>query len=255
MRRLWRKLAGLPAALGLALSACSVQADEVRVAVAANFTAPMRQIAAEFQRETGHRLLLSFGSTGAFYAQIVNGAPFDLLLSADETTPAKLAAEGLAVQGSRYTYAVGRLVLWSSLPSLVDERGEVLSRADRFERLAIANPKSAPYGQAALQTLRKLGLDASLGAKLVQGENIAQAYQFVASGNAALGFVALSQVQSEGKISRGSAWLVPESMHEPIRQDAIVLKRGRDQPAPAALMRYLRGETAQRIIRAHGYGL
>jgi molybdate transport system substrate-binding protein len=228
------------------------RADEVQVAVAANFTAPMKAIVAEFEKLTGHKAQLSFGATGKFYAQIKNGAPFQVFLSADDETPAKLEQEGLAEAGSRFTYAVGTLALWSARPDFVDAKGEVLSRG-AFAHLALANPKLAPYGAAAMETLEKLGLAASLRAKFVQGENIAQTHQFVVSGNAELGFVALSQVMKDGRIGAGSAWIVPAGMHRPIRQDAVILNPGRDKAAANALLRYLRGRRAQAIIRAHGY--
>jgi len=229
-------------------------AAELSVAVAANFTAPMQNIAEAFEKETGHKLVLSYGSTGKFYAQIKNGAPFEVLFAADDETPARLEQEGRSVTGTRFTYAIGKLVLWSKQPGLVDEQGEVL-RTGAFERIALADPKLAPYGAAAMQTLRKLGLADALGSKFVQGENIGQAYQFVATQNAPLGFVALSQVFAEGRLTEGSAWMVPETLYEPIRQDAIILARGKDNPAAPELMRYLRGDAAKAIIRSYGYGL
>ena len=185
-------------------------ADEVQVAVAANFTAPMKMIAAEFEKDSGHKVQLSFGSTGKLYAQIKNGAPFEVMLAADEKTPAKLEKEGAGVAGSRFTYAIGKLVLWSPKPGYVDEKGEVLAKGD-FKHVSIANPKLAPYGVAAIETLTALKLLESIEPKLVQGENIAQTHQFVATGNAELGFVALSQVMKGGKISEGSAWVIPSS--------------------------------------------
>ncbi|ENO78816.1 molybdate ABC transporter substrate-binding protein [Thauera sp. 63] len=229
-------------------------AAELSVAVAANFTAPMQKIAEAFEKETGHKLVLSYGSTGKFYAQIKNGAPFEVLFAADDETPARLEQEGQSVAGTRFTYAIGKLVLWSKQPGLVDEQGEVL-RTGAFERIALADPKLAPYGAAAMQTLSKLELADALGSKFVQGENIGQAYQFVATQNAPLGFVALSQVFAEGRLTEGSAWMVPETLYEPIRQDAIVLAKGKDNPAAPELMRYLRGDAAKAIIRSYGYGL
>lgn len=229
-------------------------AAELSVAVAANFTAPMQKIAEAFEKERGHKLVLSYGSTGKFYAQIKNGAPFEVLFAADDETPARLEQEGQSVAGTRFTYAIGKLVLWSKQPGLVDEQGEVL-RTGAFERIALADPRLAPYGAAAMQTLSKLGLADALGSKFVQGENIGQAYQFVATQNAPLGFVALSQVFAEGRLTEGSAWMVPETLYEPIRQDAIILARGKDNPAAPELMRYLRGDAAKAIIRSYGYGL
>ena len=186
----------------------SAHAADVQVAVAANFSAPMRKIAPQFEKDTGHKAVLAFGATGAFHAQIRNGAPFQLLLSADDETPAQLEKEGLAVAHTRFTYATGRLVLWSAQAGVVDAKGEVLAMGS-FERIAIANPRLAPYGAAAIETLARLHLLDKLQTKFVQGENIAQAFQFVSTGNAPLGFVALSQVMVDGTISKGSAWVVP----------------------------------------------
>lgn len=227
-------------------------AGEVRLAVAANFTAPMRKIAQAFERETGHKAVLAFGSTGHFYAQVRNGAPFQVLLAADAETPRRLEADKLGVPGSRFTYATGRLVLWSRQPGLVDDRGEVL-RSGRVARLAIANPKVAPYGAAAVEAMQALGVWTALQSRLVQGENIAQAHQFVATGNAPLGFVALSQVSADGRLSEGSAWIVPASLHAPIRQDALLLLPGQGQPAALALLAFLQGPQARALMRAHGY--
>lgn len=232
-----------------------VHAAEVQVAVAANFSAAMQKIAQAFEQDSGHQVRLAFGSTGKFYAQIKNGAPFQLLLAADDTTPERLVAEGLGLAESRFSYATGRLVLWSRQPGLVDAQGAVLRKAGAFERIALADPKVAPYGAAAIQALGKLGLLEALTPKFVQGESIAQTYQFIATENAALGFVALSQVQVDGRIAQGSAWIVPAHLHEPIRQDALLLKAGLGNPAAAALLQYLRGDKARAIIRAHGYEL
>lgn len=244
-----------PASIALVLSAffCAhAQADEVAVAVAANFTAPMQKIAAQFEKDTGHKATLSFGATGKFYAQINNGAPFGILLAADDTTPEKLAKEGKAVDASRFTYAIGQLVLWSKQANYVDDKGQVLKTGD-YQHIAIANPKLAPYGLAAMQTLDKLGLTAQVQPRVVQGENIGQTYQFAASGNAQLGFVALSQVMEGGQLREGSAWIVPEAMHESIRQDAIVLNSAKDNPAAKALMEYLKGDKARAVIKSYGY--
>lgn len=240
--------------VGAALFASGAAADEVQVAVAANFSTPMQRIAADFERETGHKAQLSIGSTGKFYAQIKNGAPFEVLLAADEATPKRLEAEGAAVAGTRLAYAIGQLVLWSARPGFVDGAGDVLRKGD-FRHLAIANPKTAPYGAAAVQTLEALKLFDALAPRFVQGENIAQTQQFVATGNAELGFVALSQVWRAGGIAEGSGWIVPAGLHAPIRQDAVLLAPGRDRPAAIALLRFLRGEPAQRVIREFGYAL
>ena len=227
-------------------------ADEVSVAVAANFTAPMQRIAAGFEKDTGHKALMAFGSSGKFYAQIKNGAPFQILLSADDEKPAKLEQEGLTVPGSRFTYAVGTLVLWSAKPGYVDAKGEVLRKAP-FKKLALASPKLAPYGAAAVETLTALGLLAAVEPRFVLGENIAQTYQFVQTGNAELGFVALSQVMKDGKVTDGSAWIVPARMHTPIRQDAVILATGKGNAAAEALLKYLKTDKAKVIIRAYGY--
>lgn len=237
----------------LLFASISASAAEVDVAVAANFTAPMNVITADFERDTGHKARLAFGSSGRFYAQIKNGAPFQVFLSADDETPAKLAQEGFAEPASRFTYAIGSLVLWSAKPDLVDAKGEVL-KAGKFTKLAIANPKTAPYGRAAIETLTKLGLLSAAEPKFVQGENIAQTFQFTQSGNADLGFVALSQVMKDGKVTEGSAWVVPAELHEPIRQDAILLSTGRGNAAAEALLKYLRTDRAKTVIRSFGYG-
>lgn len=247
-------LARLLAAFALGQCGLTAQAGQVHVAVAANFTAPMQDIAALFARNTGHTAELSFGSTGKFYAQISNGAPFDVFLSADDKTAGRLVSDGKAVGTSLTPYAVGRLVLWSPHAGTVDAQGKVLA-AGGFAHLAVANPKLAPYGAAGMQTLNALGLAEKLQPKLVMGENIGQTYQFVHSGNAQLGFVALSQVMKDGKITAGSAWRVPADMHAPIRQDAVVLEHGKGNPAAAALMSYLRSDAARAVIRSYGYGI
>jgi molybdate transport system substrate-binding protein len=232
--------------------ATSLRAEEAMVAVAANFSAPMQQIAALFQKETGHQIKLSFGASGGIYAQIKNGAPFDLFLSADQLTPQKLEAEGLGVPNSRFTYATGQLVLWSKQEGLVDAKGHVLQNKS-IQRIALANPKLAPYGAAAIETMTNLGLLKELQSKLVQGDNIAQTYQFVSTQNAQIGFVALSQVFANGKITSGSAWIVPGNLHQPIQQDVILLRKGQDNKAATALLLYLKGEQAKKIMKSFGY--
>ena len=231
-----------------------VAADEVPVAVAANFTAPMQQIAIEFHKDTGHTAQLSFGSTGKFYAQISSGAPFEVLLAADSATPARLVSEGNAVAASQFTYAIGKLVLWSPKPGLVDQKGSVLTSAT-VAHIAYCNPKLAPYGAAAVEAMKSLGVLDTVQPKLVQGESIAQAFQFVASGNADVGFVALSQVFKDGKISEGSSWVVPSNLYSPIRQDAVILAKGRDRPAAKALIDYLKSDKSKAIIHSFGYEL
>lgn len=227
-------------------------AGEVQVAVAANFAGPLGRIGEGFTAATGHVLKVSAGPTGKFYTQILSGAPFEVLIAADDETPKKLIDEGHAVAGSNFTYAVGQLVLWSAQPGLVDERGTVLA-GDGFSRLAIANPKVAPYGKAALEVLQALGLSARVTQRLVTGDSIAQAYQFVASGNAEIGFVALSQVAVPGKPSIGSTWRVPQSMYGEIRQDAVLLKSGEDNAAARALLDYIKGADARAVIQSYGY--
>jgi molybdate transport system substrate-binding protein len=228
-------------------------AAEVRVAVAANFTAPMARIGEAFTAASGHTLKLTSGATGKFYAQIAAGAPFDVLLAADDETPKKLVAEGHAVAASNFTYAIGKLVLWSAQPGFVDGQGTVLA-SGRFAHLAIANPKLAPYGAAALQVLKARGLIEALTPKLVTAESIAQAHQFVSTGNAELGFVALSQIAVPGKVATGSHWLIPASLYGAIRQDAVLLKAGEKNPAAVALLAYLKSAPARQVIAAFGYG-
>lgn len=229
-------------------------AGEVSVAVASNFTAPMKVIAQAFERDTGHKVILSFGATGQFYAQIKNGAPFAVLLAADDETPARLEREGIAVTGTRFTYATGKLVLWSKKADLVDDKGEIL-KTGKFDKLALANPKLAPYGAAAMQVLEKLSLTKQLGPKLVEASNIGQTFQFVSSGNAALGFVALSQVFENGKLKEGSGWVVPSNLYSPIKQDAVLLTSGKANLAAQALLHYLRSDKAKAIIVSFGYDL
>lgn len=241
-----RLFLGLVAAL---LTAAPALAAEVKVAVAANFTEPAKAIAARFKARTGHDATLSFGSSGQFFTQIANGAPYEVFLSADRERPEKAEADGLAVAGSRFTYAVGRLVLYSKTPGLVDAKGAVL-KTGKFQKIAIADPKTAPYGVAAIETMKKLGVEAQLKPKLVQGTSITQAYQFVDTGAAELGFVALSQVAD---VKGGSRWTVPASLHTPIDQQAVLLKTGVSNAAAAAFMAYLKGPEAKAIIRRYGY--
>ncbi|TFY96384.1 molybdate ABC transporter substrate-binding protein [Ramlibacter rhizophilus] len=246
-----RRLAFLAFAWVL-LGTGAARGAEVSVAVAANFAGTMQKIAPAFEQATGHRAVVAIGSTGRFYAQIRNGAPFHVLLSADDETPARLEREGRAVPGTRFTYALGRLVLWSRQAGLVDGQGEVL-RSGRIERLALADPRLAPYGAASVQVMERLGVLERLRPRLVQGESIGQAFQFVASGNVPVGFVALSQLRAGAAPAGGSHWVVPEALHEPLRQDAVVLEAGRDNPAAQALMRFLRSDEARAIIGAQGY--
>lgn len=223
---------------------------EINVAVAANFTSTFNKLAEVYQADTRVKVQPSFASTGKLYAQVRNGAPFQLFLSADVETAQRLEQEGETVAGTRQIYAIGRLVLWSGKPGLVDARGEVL-RKGGFNRLAIANPKTAPYGLAAQQVMSQLGVAESLKDKLVTGESVAQAYQYVSSGNAELGFVALSQVQGAAE----RYWLVPEKLHDPLEQQMVILKRGQGDAAVRKFYDYIRSEKAQKIIASFGYGL
>ena len=244
----------LAAVLPVLLCPIGAWAAEVQVAVAANFAGPLGRLGAAFTAATGHTLKVSTGSTGKFYTQVVAGAPFEVLIAADDVTPEKLVAEGHAVAGSSFTYAIGKLVLWSAQPGLVDGQGAVLA-SDKVKHVAIANPKVAPYGAAALQVLQARGLRTLLAPKLVTGESVAQAYQFVATGNADIGFVALSQVSVPGKPARGSVWVVPQQLYGEIRQDAVLLKAGAKNPAAHALLDFLKSDAARQTIRDFGYGL
>ncbi|TAK98070.1 MAG: molybdate ABC transporter substrate-binding protein [Aquabacterium sp.] len=240
----WCCLTGLSAA----------QAGEVQVAVAANFAGPFNKIAAVFQAETGHTTKVSVGSTGKFHTQIKEGAPFEVLLAADQDTPRKLEEEGLSIKGQTFTYAKGKLVLWSAKEGFVDDKGAVLKKGG-FAHLALANPKLAPYGAAGVEALKALNLTDALAPKMVQGDNIAQTFQFIATGNAELGFVALSQVAAPDKPAGGSYWLVPAKLYTPILQDATLLKKGEGNAAAAALLKFLKGDKAHIIIKAFGYEL
>ena len=237
----------------LAISS-SNYAGTTLVAVASNFSKPMNEIAAEFEKATGHSARLSLGSSGKFVSQIENGGPFEILLSADETGPQKLIQEGYAIANSQFTYALGKLVLWSATPGYVDDQGKVLS-TDSFKHIAVADPKLAPYGIAAMEVLKNQGLQAKLQPIMVMGENIAQTYQFVSTANAELGFIALSQVIDNGKISKGSAWIVPSTEYSPIKQNAVLLNLGANNPAALALLDYLKSASALAIIEKYGYDL
>ncbi len=245
-------LRAIGSALIAAAASVPVFAADVPVAVAANFAGPIEAIAKAFEADSGHKLVVATGATGKFYAQIKSGAPFEVLLSADQQTPARLVDEGLAVGSSRFTYAIGRLVLWSTKPGFVDDQGAVLSRGG-FERLAIADQALAPYGAAAVEVLKARGVYERLQPKLVTGASIAQAHQFVDSGNAELGFVALSQVIAPGRPAGGSMWRVPASMHAPLQQDAVLLKPGQGRAAATAFLAFLRSAKARELIAASGY--
>jgi molybdate transport system substrate-binding protein len=239
-------------AASLLLIAPATWAEAVLVAVASNFNKPMVEIAEAFEKSTGHSAKLSFGSSGKFVSQLENGGPFEVFLSADDKNPIKLEQAGLAVAGSRFTYALGKLVLWSATPGLVDDQGQILSKGG-FKHLALADPKQAPYGAAAVEVLKNLGVFDKLQPLFVQGENIAQTHQFISTGNAELGFVALSQVIDNGKIATGSGWIIPTNRYKSIRQDAILLKNGVENPAALALLKFLKSPEALAIIKKYGY--
>lgn len=230
----------------------SAHADDIYLAVATNFTAAMKEIVSKFEQSHEHKVISSFGSSGKIYAQIKHGAPFQVFLSADQTKPELLEKEGLTLSGSRFTYAIGALALWSFKPDFIGSDFTQL-KINNFNKLALANPKLAPYGVAALEVLDALKLKELTEAKWVQGENIAQTYQFVATGNADLGFVALSQIMNKGHIQAGSSFIIPRELYSPIRQDAVLLKRAQNSAGAKALHDYLKSAEAKNILHAFGY--
>jgi len=223
---------------------------EVKVAVAANFVEPLKEIAAAFDKATGSEILPSFGATGHFYAQITQGAPFEVLLAADKATPTKAVAENLAIAGTQFTYAIGKLVLYSTTPGLAT--GEEALKSAKFAKIAISNPATAPYGAAAVEVMKALGVHTALASSIVQGQNIGQTFQFIRTGNAEVGFVALSQVAF---VEGGSRWIVPGKLHQPILQDAVLLKPGAGNAAASAFLDFLKGKEAQAVIEKFGYGV
>lgn len=225
-------------------------AGQTNVAVAANFTDAAKEIAEAFKAKTGHEAVLSFGASGQFYTQITQEAPFQVFLSADAERPQKLADEGLGDKASKFTYAVGKLVLWGKAADVT--KGEEVLRGGSFSKLSIANPTSAPYGAAAVETMKKLGVYEALTPKIVQGNNISQTFQFIDTGNAELGFVALSQLKD---VTAGSRWMVPQTLYAPIKQDAVLLKKGQGNEAATAFMTFLKGPEATAIIRKYGYAM
>ena len=247
-----------PGTLLLSLSLCSVSglalADEVLVAVASNFIKPIQVISEQFTKATGHKVKLSFGSSGKLMAQIKHGAPFDLFLSADKDKVMRLLETDLAIQGTEFIYAQGRLVLWSRKQNFVDTSGDIL-KSDKFRHIALADAKLAPYGKAAEQVMDALNISDQLKSRVVKGENISQAYQFVRTGNAQLGFVALSQVQQHPDSLKGSSWLIPNNYHQAIEQYAVTLNRAKQNPAAAALSQFLQLENTHALIRSFGYDL
>jgi molybdate transport system substrate-binding protein len=248
------KLLGtLAAAIGflsLGTIVSDASAAQTTIAVAANFTDAAKEIAMAFKARTGHEAVLSFGSSGQFYAQITQEAPFQIFLSADAERPKKIVDDGLGVADSRFTYAIGKLVLWSKDPDRV--MAESTLRSAAFLKIAVANPESAPYGAAAIEALKALKLYDTLKARIVEGTSIAQTYQFIATGNAEIGFIALSQIAGN---SAGSRWLVPQSLYTPVRQDAVLLKKGESNAAATAFMSFLRGPEARAIIEKYGYAI
>lgn len=246
------KFAQLIGTLCLLFAAGVSTAEQLMVAVASNFTSTMRELSTAFTKESGHTLNISFGSSGKFYAQIIHGAPFQVFLSADQSKPEALIEAGFVAPTSRFTYALGALALWSPKTDLVDARGDVLSGGN-YRKLAIANPLLAPYGAAALDVLRHLNLEASTRSSWVTGENIAQTYQFVSTGNAELGFVSLSQIMDQGRLTSGSAWIVPQDLYRPIKQDAVLLKTSEHNAAAQEFMAFLSSAKAKYIIRSYGY--
>ena len=241
----------LPTCL-LTLLPLIARAETAQIAVAANFAEPIKALAAELERTTGHTLRITVGATGKLYAQLKNGAPFDAFLDPATNVPLALETEGLLQPGSRFTYAKGQLVLWSANPRRVDDQGAVLRRAD-LGKVAYANPKTAPYGAAAEQVMAAMGLTPTLTPKLVQGESIGQTYAFVHTGNADVGFVALSQVFENGGLKAGSMWRVPRNLYAPIEQGTVVLKRGANNQAAHALVQLMRSPQGRALIRAYGY--
>lgn len=236
----------------LTLFSFHAYSESALIAVATNFTPTMTSIVDAFQQDSKHTLRVSFASSGKLYAQIKNGAPFDLLMSADQAIPKRLIQEGRAIKNSQRTYAEGKLILWSMTENLVDNQGEILS-STHFNKLALANPKLAPYGLAATEVLEHLNLTRATRSKWVQGENIGQAYQFVRSGNAEIGFIALSQIQFDTHILEGSYWRIPESLYTPIKQDLVVLNKGENNQAISDFLHYLASPKIQTLIQGYGY--
>jgi molybdate transport system substrate-binding protein len=239
----------------LAFTGIPAFAGEVTVAVASNFLNPFKQLVPVFQKQSGHTVRTVSGSTGKLYAQIIHGAPFEVFLAADSERPQLLEKNGQAIKGTRFTYAQGKIVLWSADPRRIAGDGESILHSRNFKYLALANPKTAPYGKAAHTMLRQLSLWESISPSIVQGENISQAFQFVATGNAEVGVVALSQIMDPRLKIQGSRWIVPEHLYDAIDQDAVLLKRSQSQPAAKALLQFLKSKEARKIIQSYGYGL
>ncbi len=247
--RLWQSGPVFVVFILCAVASAQAAAGQVRLAVATNFAAAVQDIAAAFEAATDHTVVLSFGSTGQLFAQITQGAPYDVFIAADQVRPRKAVEDGLGIAGSRFTYAAGRLAFYSATPGLVP--GEDLLRAGSFDKIAIANPVTAPYGEAAIEVMDALGVGDRLAAKLVRGTDVGQVFQFIATGNAEVGFVALSQVVDR---EDGSFWVVPEELHTPIAQDAILLTEAAGNDAAVAFLAFLRGPEARTIKESYGYG-
>lgn len=231
----------------------AAQAADLKVAVAANFTAPMKELATKYEQLSGDKLLLSFGATGALYAQIKNGAPFDILLAADAKTPKKLVNETFGVADTTFTYAIGKLIVWSADTQLIKDADSL--KSDQIKKLAVADPKLAPYGAASMQVLQALGLKDLLADRMVVAGNIGKTFQFVKTRNAQAGFCALSQVYKNGKMTGGSGWIVPTDLYTPIRQDAVLLSASKDKEAAKRFLDYLRtSKDAADVRKAFGYG-
>lgn len=239
--------------LAAALHPAAAGAEKTLVATATNFAEVMERLVPAFETETGHEIVVVTGSSGKLFAQIRNGAPFDVFLSADQERPRRLDEAGLTVDGSRFTYAIGRLVLWSADPERIGHDGAATLRAGGFRRLAMANPALAPYGAAARETLEALGLLAALEDRIVLGENVGQAHAMVRTGNAELGFVALSSLLSPRNEPGGSCWEVPRELYSPARQDAVLLRRAAGSPVAVAFLEWLRGDEARGVIERFGY--
>lgn len=238
--------------LFMSLLSSALHAEEINVAVASNFTAPMKNIVSVFEKESGHKVKLSFGASGKFYAQIKYGAPFQIFFSADQVKPQQLEYDELIVPGSRFTYAIGTIALWSAQPNFINNGPSKLN-SDEVKKIALANPKLAPYGAAAIEVLTHLDLLSSTKSKWVKGENIAQTYQFVSTHNAQIGFVSLSQILQKGKLRKGSSWIIPNHLYSPIKQDAVLLKKGDNSEAAHSLLTFMRSEKAIRIMESYGY--
>ena len=227
-------------------------AGQVNVAVAGNFFKPLKELANEFESKTGHKIVISVGSSGKLFAQISNGAPFDLFLSADQKRPTQLTQQNLAISDSQFTYAIGKLVFWSSIQNHITMQGKYL-RSPNLKYLAIANPAVSPYGEQTIRALKKLGVYKYVKDKFVQGQNLGQTYQYISSGNIQQGIIALSQVTHEGEISSGSFWILPKSLYQPIKQDAVLLEKGRNNSVAKEFIAFLKTPLAIKIIRSFGY--